>query len=44
MPDWGTPVEVLRDLPGEVARILGFHQNGSVMEGVGRLEDDEEYM
>ena len=43
MPDWGTPVEVLRDLPGEVARILGFHQNGSVMEGVGRLEDVEEY-
>ena len=42
MPDWGTPAAVLRDLPADVAQILGFQRNGSVMEGVGRYEDHEQ--
>lgn len=35
-PDWGTPSTVLQDLPPDVARLLGFEPDGSVIAGVGR--------
>ena len=41
-PDWGTPSKVLPGLRADVARLLGFHQDGSVIEGVGQYGGDDD--